>query len=204
MAVWTISAQAGTDGAGIAAGLAAAAEVPLFDREALLLLARQLDPSLPQLDDLEARFGRLTMLALSAALSVGSAEAFREVELRHKLPALTRAVIGEAARSPCVIYAPAAFAALDHPSAVHVRLCAPLDCRIAAYQRAHLVDRHCAAKAVKRADHRAHAWVRSLHRVDIDDPRRFTLVLDTSRFSRERLVDVLLAAGGVHAALAAA
>ncbi|MFL5962171.1 MAG: AAA family ATPase [Gaiellaceae bacterium] len=204
MAVWTISAQEGTGGTRVAAALAAAADVPLLDREALSLLAHEVDPALPQLDELEARFGRFTMLSLSAALSVGAAEAFQEVELRHKLPDLGRAVLGEAARSPCVIYVPAAFAALpDHPSAIHVRLCAPLECRIASYQREHLVDRRCAEKALKRDDHRRQAWVKSLYRVDIDDARHFSLVLDTSRFSAERLVEILLAAAGVQPALVA-
>jgi hypothetical protein len=205
MAVWTISAQEGTDGTRVAAELAAAAQVPLLDRDALGLLAHQIEPALPQLDDLEARFGRFTMLSLSAALSVGSADAFQEVELRHKLPALGRAILGQAARSPCVIYLPAAFAALeDHPSAIHVRLRAPLECRIAAYQRERLVDRRCAEKALKHDDHRMQAWVRSLYRVDIDDARRFSLVLDASRFSRERLVEILLAAAGVQGAFATA
>lgn len=205
MAVWTISAQEGTGGTRVAAELAAAAQVSLFDREALVRLAREVDPTLPELDEPEARFGRFTTLALSTAISVGSTEAFQEIELRQKLPALGRAVFGQAARSPCVIYLPAAFAALsDHPSAIHVRLRAPLDSRIAAYQREHLVDRRCAEKTLKRDDHRKQAWVRSLYHVDIDDPRRYSLVLDTSRFSPDRLVDVLLAAGGVHAALATA
>jgi hypothetical protein len=202
MTVWTISAQEGTGGGRLAAELAAAAEVPLLDRAALGVLVHRLDPAFPETDELEARFGRLTMLSLSAALSVGSAEAFQEVELRHKLPALGRAILGEAARSPCVIYLPAAFAALeDHPSAIHVRLCAPLECRVAAYQREHLVDRRCAEKALKHADHRTQAWVKSLYRADIDDARRYSLVLDASRFSHERFVDILLAAGGVHAEL---
>jgi hypothetical protein len=201
MTVWTISAQEGTGGTRVAAELAAAAHVPLLNREALSLLAHEADPELPQLDELEARFGRFTMLSLSAALSVGAAEAFQEVELRHRLPELGRAVLGEAARTSCVIYVPAAFAALsDHPSAVHVRLCAPLGCRIASYQREHLVDRRCAEKALRRDDHRRQAWVKSLYRVDIDDARRFSLVLDTSRFTPERLVEILLAAGGVQAA----
>jgi cytidylate kinase len=205
MTVWTISAQEGTGGTRVAAELAAAAGVPLLDREALAVLAHEVDPALPELDELEARFGRFTMLSLSAALSVGSAEAFQEVELRHKLPDLGRAILGEAARSSCVIYVPAAFAALsDHPSAIHVRLCAPVDCRIASYQREQLVDRCCAVKALKRDDHRRRAWVKSLYRVDIDDARRFSLVLDTSRFSSERPVEILLAAGGVQAALLAA
>jgi cytidylate kinase len=199
--VWTISAQEGTGGTHVAAELAAAAQVPLLDREGLSLLAHQIEPALPVLDELEERFGRFTMLSLSAALSVGAAEAFQEVELRHKLPELGRVVLGEAARSPGVIYVPAAFAALaEHPSAVHVRLCAPLECRIASYQREHLVDRRCAAKALKQADHRMQAWVKSLYHADIDDAKRFSLVLDTSRFSPERLVEILLAAGGVHTA----
>ena len=205
MTVWTISAQEGTGGTRVAAALAAAAGVPLLDREGLSVLAHAFDPALPEFDELEARFGRFTMLSLSAALSVGSVEAFQEVDLRHRLPDLGRAVLGEAARSSCVIYVPAAFAALsDHPSALHVRLCAPLECRIASYQREHIVDRRCAEKALKRDDHRIQAWVKSLYRADIDDGRRFSLVLDTSRFTPERLVEILLAAGGVQAALVAA
>jgi hypothetical protein len=43
----------------------------------------------------------------------------------------------------------------------------------------------------------------SLYRVDIDDPRLFSLVLDASRFSPHLLVETLLAAGGVEAALVA-
>ena len=205
MTVWTISAQEATGGTRVAAELAAAARVPLLDREALSLLAHETDPALPELDELEARFGRFTMLSLSAALSVGAAEAFQEVELRHRLPELGRTVLGEAARTSCVIYVPAAFAALpDHPAAVHVRLGAPLECRIASYQREHLVDRRCAEKALKRDDHRRQAWVKSLYRVDIDDARRFSLVLDTSRFSPERLTEILLAAAGVRTAPVAA
>ena len=205
MTVWTISAQEGTGDGRLAAELAAAAQVPLFDREALAALAHELDPALPELVDLEARFGRFTMLSLSAALSVGSVEAFQEVELRHNLPTLGRAILGEAARAPCVIYLPAAFAALqDHPAATHVRLRAPLETRIATYQREHLVNRQCAEKALRHADHRTHAWVRSLYRVDIDDARHYSLVADASRFSHDRVVEILLAAGGVPAELATA
>jgi cytidylate kinase len=203
--VWTISAQEGTGGTRVATELAAAAEVPLLDREALTPLAREIEPALPRLDELEARFGRFTMLSLSTAVAVGSAEAFKEVDLRHRLPELARAGLGEAARASCVIYVPAAFAALaDHPSAVHVRLRAPLERRIASYQREHVVDRRCAEKALKHADHRMHAWVKSLYHVDIDDPQRFSLVLDTSRFSADRIVEILLAAAGAQAVPVAA
>jgi hypothetical protein len=39
--------------------------------------------------------------------------------------------------------------------------------------------------------------------VDIDDARLFSLVLDASRLPAERLVETLLVAGGVRAALVA-
>ena len=38
--------------------------------------------------------------------------------------------------------------------------------------------------------------MRSLYHADLDDDRVFTLALDVSRFTPERLVAVLLAAGG--------
>jgi hypothetical protein len=202
MTVWTIAAQEGTGGAGLAAELALAADVPLLDRTALTVLAHQLDPDCPEDDELDRRLGgRLHTLALSTAITAGSPDAFRDIELRHKLPALGRAVVAEAARTPCVIYAPAAFAALaQHPAAVHVRLWAPLEWRISAYQREQLVDRRCAEKALKRNDHGKRAWVKSLYHVDIDDLRLFSLAIDASRFSPGRLVEVMLAAGGVEAA----
>ena len=77
-----------------------------------------------------------------------------------------------------------------------MRLHAPLEARIAAYQRDNLVDRGQAEKAVSHDDHIKSDLVRSLYHVKIDDDRRFALVLDTSRFTPERLVGILLAAGG--------
>jgi cytidylate kinase len=187
MAVWTISAQEGAGSDQIAARLAAAAGVPLLGRDQLAAIAHEIDPEhleTEDFDEIEKRFGgRFSALAF-------------------KLPELARSILNEAARQPCVIVAAGAFAALpDHPKAIHVRLRAPLACRIAAYQHEHLIARECAEKKVKHDDRAQHAWVHSLFHVDIDDSRLFALVLDTSRFSSDRLVDVLLAAGGVEAAL---
>src|SRR3954454_9351190 len=200
MALWTISAQAGTDGWAIATELAARAEVPLLDRKALAAYAHDLEPEISDVDELEERVGgRLHAFALSMALAGGAAEATRELRLRQALPDLGRAVLREAAREPAVILAPAAFAALcDHPSAVHVRLRAPFERRVASRQRDELVDRRCAEKAIRHNDDHQRAWVRSLYHVDVDDPAFFSLVVDVSRFPRDRVVDLLLAAGGVR------
>jgi hypothetical protein len=203
MAVWTVSAELGTGGECVAAELAAAAEIPLIDRDALALLARDLNPDLTgagTIDDLERCVGKggVTLLALGVPFSPLAGDMVRQLQLHHALPELGRAATARAARQPCVIAAAGAFAAMDaHPGAVHVRLRAPLECRIARYAREQLVSRRCAEKAVRGDDHRKHAWLRSIYHVDIDDPRHFSVVLDASRFSTDRLVETLLALGGV-------
>jgi cytidylate kinase len=201
--IWTISAQEGTGGDQVAAELAASAGVPLLDRQTLARFAHELNPDeleVEEIEEIEERLGgRLRMLALSMAMMTGAAAAaaLPEIKLRQKLPELGRAVFNAAARQPCVILSPAAFAALaEHPGAIHVRLRAPLASRIAAYQRDHLVDRGRAEKAITRDDHVKSALVRSLYHVEIDDDRLFALVLDAGRFTPERLIEILLAAGG--------
>jgi cytidylate kinase len=208
MTIWTIAAQAGTGGERIAAELAASAGVPLLDRQTLARFAHDLNPDELEVEDIEQieeRFGgRLRMLALSTAMTTAAvaAVALPEIQLRNRLPELGRAVFNEVARQPCVILSPAAFAALaDHPGAVHVRIHAPLEIRIAAYQRDHVVDRGRAEKAISHDDHVKSALVRSLYHVGVDDDRLFGLVLDSSRFTPERLVEILLAAGGARAPL---
>src|SRR5262245_1377554 len=131
MAVWTISAEAGTGGQCIAAGLAERADVPLLDRDGLAPLARQADLDMADVELIQEHLaGRLGALALGIAVSGGSADAVRELRLRQQLPELGRTVLSQAAGTPAVILAPAAFASLrDHHSAVHVRLRAPFGWR---------------------------------------------------------------------------
>jgi Cytidylate kinase-like family len=202
MALWTISAQPGTPGLAVAAGLAARAGVPLLDRRALAVFAQDLEPGLA-LDDVEARFcGRLTALALSLATGTGSLDAFHELELRRALPELGRTVMHEVARHPAVVLAAGAFACLqDHPAAIHVRLHAPREWRIDEHARHELVEHARAVRAIDHDDHAQRALVRTLHRLDVDDARLYSLVVDASRFAVDRIVDLLLAAAAVPAAV---
>jgi hypothetical protein len=201
MAVWTIAAEEGTGGARIAASLAATSDAALLDRTTLTLFARELNPDVGDAEGLEERLGGWRHLsALSVALSTGSDEVLREIQMLRALPEIGRTIMRQAAQTRCVILASAGFAALpDHPSAIHVRIRAPLQWRIAAYQRENVVDRRCAEKAVKHDDHVKHAWVKTLYGVDINDARNFALTIDASRVSDERIVELLLAAAGVTA-----
>jgi hypothetical protein len=177
----------------------------LLDRSTLALFARELNPDFGDGNGIEERVGgRLNLSALSIAMSTGSEQAFRELRMMQALPELGRTILRRAAQTRCVILASAGFAALpDPPSALHVRLRAPLHWRIAAYQRENVVDRRCAQKAVKHDDHVKRAWVRTLYGLDIDDARNFALTIDAARIPEDRIVDLLLVTAGVTAASAA-
>jgi cytidylate kinase len=200
--VWTISAERGTGGDTIAAMLAERAGVPLLDREALAPLAREIEKDF-ELCDVEAieehLVGRLAPLALGVAVSGGSPEAVRELRLRQCLPELGRALLKKASRWPAVILAPAAFAGLpEHASAIHVRLRAPVEWRVARVAREQLLDRKKAEKVVRHDDHVQRAWAKAVFHVNIDDPNGFTLAIDVSRLAPDRIVELMLAAGGVE------
>jgi hypothetical protein len=203
VAIWTISAALGAGGEAVARELAVRSGAALFDRTALGAVAHDVEPSVRDADELEAMVGgRLNAFALSLALTGGSPDALRELRLRGTLPDLAARVLREATRGPAVIVAPGAFAPLrDHPSAVHVRLDAPFDWRVAAFQRCELVDRHRAEKAVRHDDHQKRALVRALYHLDLDYARLFSIVVDMSRFSPERIVEMLLAAAAAPAAV---
>jgi len=197
MRVWTISAEAGVGGERVAADLAAAAGVSLMDFKALSGMAPDLLGGVPDLADLEERVGgRLNAIGLSLAMiGNGSALALSELEFRRTLPELCRAVLGEAARSSCVILSQSAFLGLrDHASAIHVRIHAPLEWRIDAYHRDNVVDRGAAERAVKHDDHMTRTWVKTMYHANLDDYSLFSVVVDASRFSTQRVVAMLLAA----------
>jgi Cytidylate kinase-like family len=197
MRVWTISAEAGAGGERVAADLAAAAEVPLLDFKALSSLMPEELGDVPDLAHLEERVGgRLNAIGLSLAMiGTGSALALSELEFRRTLPELGRAVLGEAARTSCVILAQSAFLGLrDHVSAIHVRIHAPLEWRIDAYQRDNVVDRAAAERAVKHDDHMTRTWVKTMYHANMDDYSLFSVVVDASRFSTQQVVEMLVAA----------
>jgi hypothetical protein len=188
MRIWTISAEAGAGGERVAADLPAVAGVSLLDFKALSSLAQDRIGDVPDLADLEERVGgRLNAIGLSLAMiGTGSALAVSELEFRRTLPELGRAVLGEAARSPCVILAPTAYLGL--------RIHAPLEWRINAYQRDHIVDRRAAERTVRHDDHMTRTWVKTIYHANLDDCSLFSIVLDASRFSTQRMVEVLSAA----------
>src|SRR5689334_6987411 len=204
MAVWTVSAEVGTGAERVAALLAEASGAELLDRAALLRLAHDLHVDLggiEDVDELEARAGgRLDLIACSMAVLAGSGDAVRAMQEQRPVPELVQVVAAAAASRPCVILAPGTFAALPlHHTAVHARLFAPFAWRVEQVQRERMLDRRHAEKAVRHDDRARRAWVQQLFGVDVGDCRRFSVSVDASRVAPDRIVELLLAAGGVPA-----
>ena len=80
--------------------------MPLLDRETLARFAHELNPDDLEVEDIERIEelfgGRLRMLALSMGMTTASVAAagLPEIQLRHKLPELGRALFNEVARQP--------------------------------------------------------------------------------------------------------
>ena len=197
MAVWAIAAQKGAGGRHIAGLLATAAEVPLYDGASLASLdARSIARGL-ELDRLERRFRRFNVAASSVAAALGLPDAVDEGSVLRILPDILRTIVSRAARVPCVIYIPAAFAAArEHPHVVNARVRAPFGWRVANYQRQHLVALRDAKNRIKRDDRLQRRFARTLWQRDLDDEAQYAAVLDTSRLSADRVVGILLEAAG--------
>ena len=51
-----------------------------------------------------------------------------------------------------------------------------------------------AERAVKHDDHLTRTWVKTMYHANLDDYSLFSVVVDASRFSPQRLVEMLMAA----------
>ena len=54
--------------------------------------------------------------------------------------------------------------------------------------------RPAAQRAVKHEDQMTRAWVKTIYHANLDDYSMFSVVVDASRFSTQRLVEMLIAA----------
>lgn len=201
MAIWTISFEAGTGGELVACQLADRAEAPLIDRQAVVAIAHAFGIDLAKADDYEHHppGGRLEQMGLAAAaLAPLGAGAVAELRAQPTLRAVTERLIREATRERCVILGRGGFLILaDHPGAIHIRLHAPLEWRVAQHARDECVSRDEARREILAEDRARDAYLRRLYGRRFADLSGFHLVIDASRFSPQTIVEMALAAGRI-------
>jgi hypothetical protein len=192
--VWTISAEAGVGGRSIATALAQTLDIPMLDRQALLKLFGEEGTT----EDLEARVtGRLQRLGLEYAAWFGAAQAGQELSFLMQLAERGRELMGRLGHTRCVILAPAAVGALaDTESALHTRVWAPLDWRVDRMAQERMLSAHEARDRVRELDRTQRQFASRLFNLDLDDPHRFSLVVNARELGREPIVRAILAAGG--------
>jgi cytidylate kinase len=108
----------------------------------------------------------------------------------------TEHVLAEIADGPggVVLGRAAALVLRDRPDALHVRLDGPLDRRLAAAVRRSGRPEEEVRRTLEAADRSRTAYVRHFYRCDPADARHYHLVLDTTAFPVEAVVDLVVRA----------
>ena len=83
----------------------------------------------------------------------------------------------------------------DHPNALHVRIIAPSEQRIAALQACNELSKTAALRKMRVSDRERAGYVRRFHNARWDDPRLYHLVINTAFVPPPLAVDLIATAG---------
>ncbi len=182
-----ISRQEGTPGIEVATVLARALNWPVFDREVLKAMSG--DDQLREriyssMDERDMSWWEETLRAFAQPEMVRN-DYFRK---------LTETILSLARQGSAVFLGRAADLILPRATGLRVRLVAPLDLRVQTFARARGVPFDTARSEVEQIESERAAFVRKHFGVDIADPVRCDLVLNTAHFSHLQVVEIILAA----------
>ncbi|MCI0462236.1 MAG: cytidylate kinase-like family protein [Gemmataceae bacterium] len=171
-----LSREAGAGGREVARELGARLGWPVYDRELLELIAKEMEVPASLLERVDEKHkGWLEELfeAISSTPAVGP-----DVYASR----LGKVLLSLAARGDCVILGRAAAQILPAATTLRVRLVAPREARIVRAERRLGVGREQAVRWVETTDRERDRFVRDHFRKDPADPHLYDLVLNTARF----------------------
>lgn len=193
----TISAPYGAGGSIVGPQLAARLGVPFVDRAIPAAVSNRLDITLAEaLGREELPQGRLNrwMAAFAPAVQMvaGSPAGVPTPADDRELRTATEAVLREYAEHGAVILGRAGAIVLrDAPGALHVRLDAPRERRVAQAMRLGVADQDTAERELHASDLAREAYVKHWYRIDPADPRHYHLVLDSTSITLEGCVELI-------------
>jgi cytidylate kinase len=178
-----ISRETGSGATAIAHELGRRLEWPVYDHELLERMSQDLKVNVELLESIDERHvgwiqESVEALSLPAMVSEGT-YVRRLVETLFTLAASGR----------CILVGRGAAMILPESSTLRVRLVAPLEDRMRTMGRLLGVNRAEAARLVKSKDRERDRFVRDHFQRDTTDPRRYHMVLNTSRFTPDECVD---------------
>lgn len=209
MTLVSLSASYGAGGAVIGPAVAERLGVPFLDRAIPVQVAEQLDVSLEvaSAHDEEASEGgfldRLLRGFMAADISVPAPLPPETVTSEDFRRATEEVLQRQAATGEGVILGRAGAVVLrDHPHVLRVRLDGPREARIAQAMALGERDRETAERALRQLD-RAHAdYMRQFYGADIDDPRLYHLVIDSTAIPIDDCVELIVLAARARAGTA--
>jgi hypothetical protein len=196
--VVTLSASYGAGGSLVGPRVAELLGVRFLDRaiptEVSNRLAVPLDEVLVHDDRAEHGLGALIASFGRIPLYVGGAAPSTLVDERAFKEEAERFIRAQAPEGGVILGRAAAIVLADHPGALHVRLDAAADRRVAQAMRLSGLDEREARREQRDADRARDAYVRHFYGADAADPRLYHLVLDSTAIDVETCAELVATA----------
>jgi hypothetical protein len=198
--VVTVSASFGAAGAEVAPAVAGRLGLPFHDRAIPAQVAGRLGVPLEEAEANDETVVRGVWRLIGSLGTMpdpgGGVVPLQSVPDERSYRQQTEHVLAEIADGPggVVLGRAAALVLRDRPDALHVRLDGPLDRRLAAAVRRSGRPEEEVRRTLEAADRSRTAYVRHFYRCDPADARHYHLVLDTTAFPVEAVVDLVVRA----------
>jgi cytidylate kinase len=202
--VVTVSAPYGAGGSVVGPALASRLGVPFVDRAVPTEVASRLDLSVAEAierDDTAphgiarvfAAFARVPAVGLGPVGSYGAPELTTDDQFVAETEKVIRG-LASSGGGAVVLGRAGAIVLADEPGALHVRLTGPLEARLAQAAEMEGLDPGEALRRQRASDGARRAYVRTFYGRDPEDVSLYHLVLDSTRLSFDRCVDLIAAA----------
>lgn len=181
-----ISREAGAGGANLARALGERLNWPVYDRELLRRIEEKLGLGINVLEDIDEKHHSWLYDVLEGFRAAPTVTSFTYVRR------LVELIVSLAARGNCVVVGRGATALLPPATTLRVRLVGDRESRIANIRQQFGYTRDEAAGWVDQVDRERIAFVKDHFHKDPTDPHVFDMVLNTSRFTIEECVEIII------------
>jgi hypothetical protein len=183
-----VSREVGALGTSIAGEVGSRLHWPVYDQELLQHIAQELKTRARLLESVDEK--RMSWLEEYAGSFASKPPVSASAFVRH----LIRVVLSLGTHGACVIVGRGAAHILPSATTLRVRLVGELEHRIEVLSRRLGVSREEAARRIGAIEHERQAFLKDHFQIDPTDPRRYDLVLNTSRFGVAESADLIIEA----------